>query len=150
RGEHNSTVGPLAFDEEITSIEVWANDLVRRLAFKTSKGRRFPESSTEFYGRGDGGVLNRTTIEAPRVCEIVGHSGRVIDSIGLRYRELPVEDGPQSRQFLLNMEPLLFPLNIPSKIEMTLRGVLLAGGWRTEDELNGTTTDNKRNTLIVE
>jgi hypothetical protein len=35
-------------------------------------------------------------------------------------------------------------------IEMTLRGVLLAGKWRTEEELNHTSTENKRNTLIVE
>ena len=35
-------------------------------------------------------------------------------------------------------------------IEMTLRGVLLAGKWRTEDSLNHMTTDDKRNTLIVE
>ena len=35
-------------------------------------------------------------------------------------------------------------------IEMTLRGVLLACGWRTAEELNNTTTENKRNTLIVE
>lgn len=41
-------------------------------------------------------------------------------------------------------------LNKPFTIEMTLRGVLLAGEWRTADELNHTTTENKRNTLIVE
>jgi hypothetical protein len=33
---------------------------------------------------------------------------------------------------------------------MTVRGVLLAGKWRTEEELNRTSADNKRNTLIVE
>lgn len=35
-------------------------------------------------------------------------------------------------------------------IEMTLRGVLLAGRWRTQEELNHITLENKRNTLIVE
>jgi hypothetical protein len=35
-------------------------------------------------------------------------------------------------------------------IEMTLRGVLLAGKWRTEDELNHMPTNDKRNFLIVE
>jgi hypothetical protein len=35
-------------------------------------------------------------------------------------------------------------------IEMTPRGVLLAGGFRTEAELNRTSTDDKRNTMIVE
>jgi hypothetical protein len=34
-------------------------------------------------------------------------------------------------------------------IEMTVRGVLLAGHWRTEAELNNMTTEDKRNTLIV-
>jgi aerolysin toxin len=34
-------------------------------------------------------------------------------------------------------------------IEMTVRGLLIAGHWRTEAELNSMTTDNKRNTLIV-
>jgi hypothetical protein len=35
-------------------------------------------------------------------------------------------------------------------IEMTLRGVLLAGKWRTEGELNSMSTEDQRNTLIVE
>lgn len=39
---------------------------------------------------------------------------------------------------------------MPFNIEMTLRGVLLAGKWRTEEELNQILTENKRNTLIVE
>jgi hypothetical protein len=153
RGENNDALGPLAFDEEITSVEIGADSsLLRRLAFKTSKGRRFPESPTAYYGRGqDAAALNYTTLAAPRVCGIVGHVGRVIDSLGLRYRELADGDnGPNSRQFLLAMEPQLFPLNLPSTIEMTVRGVLLAGGWRTDRELNITTTENKRNTLIVE
>jgi hypothetical protein len=34
-------------------------------------------------------------------------------------------------------------------IEMTPRGVLLAGGFRTEDELNHMITEDKRNTMIV-
>ena len=36
------------------------------------------------------------------------------------------------------------------KIEMTPRGVLLAGKWRTEDELNHMPTNEKRNALVVE
>jgi hypothetical protein len=35
-------------------------------------------------------------------------------------------------------------------IEMTVRGVLMAGKWRTEEELNHIPTNDKRNTLIVE
>ena len=34
-------------------------------------------------------------------------------------------------------------------IEMTPRGVLLAGGFRSEDDLNRMTTEDKRNTMIV-
>jgi len=36
------------------------------------------------------------------------------------------------------------------KIEMTPRGVLLAGKWRTEAELNHMPTNDKRNCLIIE
>lgn len=39
---------------------------------------------------------------------------------------------------------------MPFTIEMTLRGVILAGKWRTEDELNHMPTEDKRNCLIVE
>lgn len=39
---------------------------------------------------------------------------------------------------------------MPFTIEMSVRGVLLAGKWRTEDELNHMPTEQKRNLLIVE
>ena len=39
---------------------------------------------------------------------------------------------------------------MPFTIEMTPRGVLLAGGWRAENELNHMPTEDKRNSLIVE
>jgi Clostridium epsilon toxin ETX/Bacillus mosquitocidal toxin MTX2 len=39
---------------------------------------------------------------------------------------------------------------MPFAIEMTLRGVLLAGKWRAEDELNHMPTEAKRNSLIAE
>ncbi len=39
---------------------------------------------------------------------------------------------------------------MPFAIEMTLRGILLAGKWRAEDELNHMPTEDKRNSLIVE
>jgi hypothetical protein len=41
-------------------------------------------------------------------------------------------------------------LNMPFKIEMTPRGVLLAGKWRKADELNHMPTAEKRNALVVE
>jgi len=39
---------------------------------------------------------------------------------------------------------------MPFTIEMTPRGVLLAGKWRAESELNHMPTEDKRNSLIVE
>ena len=144
-------VGPLEFDEEIASVETWSNNLLRRVAFKTTKGRRFPASPNEFYGRGEGGKLEYAEIEAPRVCGLVGNSGKVVDSIGLRYRDLADGDHkPKSRNFLIELEPYLFPMNVPSRIEMTLRGILVAGGWRTAEQLDTISMEDKRNTVIVE
>jgi Jacalin-like lectin domain len=147
KGENNDTV-ELAFDEEISSIEVGFSDLIRRLAFNTTTGRRFPESKNLYYGRGHDNRLEYTRIEAPRVCGLVGYSGALIDSIGLRYREL-AEQGVASRDFLLEMEPNLFPSNIPKTIDMTVKGILAAGNWRREEDLRNATTEDARNTLIV-
>jgi hypothetical protein len=147
KGENNDTV-ELAFDEEISSIEVGCSDVIKRLAFNTTTGRRFPESAKSYYGRGEG-KLQYHKIEAPRVCGLVGSAGAVIDSIGLRYREL-AEQGVASRDFLLEMEPNLFPLNIPTQIEMTVKGILAAGKWRTEAELKGMSAAEKRNCLVIE
>ena len=41
-------------------------------------------------------------------------------------------------------------LILPFAIEMTLRGVLLAGKRRAEDDLNYMPTEEKRNSLIIE
>lgn len=152
-GEHWHVVGPLEFDEEIASVQTWSNDLLRRVAFKTTKGRRFPASPNEFYGRGGpGGELEYNEIEAPRVCGLVGNSGKVVDSIGLRYRDLAEGEGVPERwrNFLILLEPYLFPINVPSQIEMTVRGILVAGGWRTAEQLDTISGEDKRNTLIVE
>jgi len=146
KGENNDTV-ELAFDEEISSIEVGFSDVVKRLAFNTTQEDVFPESPNSYYGRGEG-KLQYTKIEAPRVCGLVGSAWAVIDSIGLRYREL-AEQGVASRDFLLEMEPNLFPLNIPAQIDMTLKGILAAGNWRTAEELRRMPTEDARNTLIV-
>ncbi len=150
-GEHNDTVGPLPFDEDITSIEVGYRAVVRQLAFRTSRGRRFPAPG-KYYGRGeDGEQLTYTTIQAPRICGIVGNHEDLIIGIGLRYYELTNDPRRiKSRNFLLEMEPYLFPLNISSPIEMTIPGILLAGKWRTENELNAISANDKRNTLITE
>jgi hypothetical protein len=44
-----------------------------------------------------------------------------------------------------------FPIQaIKNTIEMTPRGILLAGKWRTQDELNKMSAGDIRNTLIVE
>jgi hypothetical protein len=82
KGEHNHTVGPLAFDEEISAIKVGVGSemLMRRLAFYTTKGRRFPESETNYYGRGHKDeVLDYTTIEVQHPSQSVlkqSHSPR--------------------------------------------------------------------------
>jgi len=153
-GERDDVVGPLDFDEQISSIETAistkSDHFLRRLAFNTTKGRRFPKSPNDYYGRGEvGEQLEYITIEAPRVCTIVGNAGKIVDSIGLGYRQL--KTGVVSREFLLQLEPYLFPMDIPSPIkEMTLRGILIAGKWRKEEEIRYAASDDMRNTLIVE
>jgi hypothetical protein len=155
RGEYNDIIGPLDFDEEISSIEAGiskeSRTRLRRLAFNTTKGKRFPPSKNDYYGRVENNEVDHFTIEAPRVCGIVGNVGSMIDSIGLRYRELSL--GAKSRDFLLEIEPYLFPMNIPPRIEeMTVKGILLAANWKTKAELTddpGITLDAWRNELII-
>ena len=76
----------------------------------------------------------------------------MVDSIGLRYRDLA--DGgsvPERwRNFLVLLEPYLFPMNVPSQIDLSVRGILLAGKWRTADDLDTMSSEDKRNTLITE
>jgi hypothetical protein len=106
RGEHNDTI-TLKRDEEITAIEAGIdsktdNGIVRQVAFVTNR-RRFPDSG--FYGRAK--TDQRETIEAPRVRGIFGRTGTLVHALGLSY--LGLADDAKSREYLLAMEPYLFP-----------------------------------------
>lgn len=106
RGEHNDTI-TLKRDEEITAIEAGIdsktdNGIVRQVAFVTNR-RRFPDSG--FYGRAK--TDQRETIEAPRVRGIFGRTGALVHALGLSY--LGLADDAKSREYLLAMEPYLFP-----------------------------------------
>lgn len=142
RGERNDAF-ELSFDEQISSIEVGQNDgTAHRLAFNTTKGNRHP--SAGFYGRAE--VESTQTLPAPRVIGLVGASSALVHGIGLKYRVLA--NNLPHRNFLLALEPYLFPTNVPYHLDLTTRGVLLAGGWRS-DELSDMSPEAKRNTLIV-
>jgi hypothetical protein len=101
-------------DEEITAIETWTDPtreggLLQQVAFRTSAGRRFPDTDgTKFYGENRGRKKDVfKTIEAPRVRGITGSNGAYIHRIGLKYAAL--DANAKSREFLLAMEPFLFP-----------------------------------------
>ena len=106
RGEHTATI-KLRADEEITAIDAGIdskrdNGILRQVAFVTNR-RRFPD--TGFYGRFRADQFK--TIEAPRVRGICGRTGSLIHSLGLSYLG-PAADA-KSREYLLAMEPYLFP-----------------------------------------
>ena len=103
----------LKLDEEITAIETWTDPtreggLVQQVAFRTSGGRRFPDIGKGFYGENRGRKKDEfKTIEAPRVRGITGSNGAYIHRIGLKYAAL--DANAKSREYLLAMEPFLFP-----------------------------------------
>jgi MAC/Perforin domain len=103
-GEHEDTI-ELQADEEITAIELGtdASGGVVKIAFKTNKNR-YP-GDEGFYGRAR--VDKYTTIEAPRVRGFFGYKGARVHGIGLLY--LGLGDDAKSREYLLAMEPYLFP-----------------------------------------
>jgi hypothetical protein len=103
-GEHKDTI-ELRPDEEITSIEVGTDSTggVVKIAFKTNKNR-YPNDEG-FYGRAQ--VDKYTTIEAPRVKGFFGYKSKLVHGIGLSY--LGLADNAESREYLLAMEPYLFP-----------------------------------------
>lgn len=97
-------------DEEITAIETWIdpkrdNGVVLRAAFRTSRGARYPADG--FYGRNKGQGEEFKTVEAPRVRGIMGSSGAYIHRLGVSYAALATN--AKSREYLLAMEPFLFP-----------------------------------------
>ena len=79
---------------------------MQRVAFITSAGVRYPNSDG-FYGRNKGSKDVLKTIEAPRVRGIVGSNGAYIHRLGLSYAALDAD--AKSREYLLAMEPYLFP-----------------------------------------
>jgi MAC/Perforin domain len=104
RGEHRDTI-QLRSDEEIAWIEVGtdASGGVVRIALKTNKNR-YPNDEG-FYGRAK--VDKYTTIEAPRVKGFFGYKSGSVHGIGLSY--LGLSEDAKSREYLLAMEPYLFP-----------------------------------------
>jgi hypothetical protein len=97
-------------DEFISGLEVWVDEkkdkgTLRAMAVRTSYGKRWP-GDTGFYGtnqkKGDSFYL----IEAPRVRALRGYVGDFIHALGLGYLDLATKT---SRNFLLAMEPYLFP-----------------------------------------
>jgi hypothetical protein len=98
--------------EELTAIETWTDPtrqegLLQQVAFVMNTKRRFPDD-TGFYGE------NRTRkndvfkiIHVPRVRGIDGSNGAYVHRLGLAYAAL--DGNAKSREFLLAMEPFLFP-----------------------------------------
>jgi len=105
----------LSAGEEITAVEVTLTGpvsqkdaTVRKIAFYTSFGRRFPNSRSSWYGGAsednDSGVLR---VSAPRVRGFCGTMGNYIDSIGLKYYAFRADT--VSPEFLDSMTRYLFP-----------------------------------------
>jgi hypothetical protein len=154
RGERNDIIGPLAAEEEICAIEGFTapDGLLRQLCFYTNLGSRFPRAADTYYGKTEGEKMAPFRIEAPRVRGIMGHVGNLIDTIGFDYLEFKMDT--KSADFLRCIEPYLFPnlfpMNLPTGMEMTVKGMLVAGKWRQQRDLLMATQDDSRNTLIVE
>jgi hypothetical protein len=98
--------------EELTAIETWTDPtrqegLLQQVAFVMNTKRRFPDD-TGFYGE----AKTRKNdvfkiIHVPRVRGIDGSNGAYVHRIGLAYAAL--DGNARSREFLLAMEPFLFP-----------------------------------------
>ena len=98
--------------EELTAIETWTDPdrdggLLQGVAFVMNTKRRYP-NDTGFYGRAQSRKNDVfKTIAAPRVRGIDGSNGAYVHRIGLAYAQL--DGNAKSREFLLAMEPFLFP-----------------------------------------
>jgi hypothetical protein len=98
--------------EELAAIETWTdatrdNGLLQQVAFVTNTKRSFPDD-TGFYGQNKGRKKDVfKTSEAPRVRGIDGSNGAYVHRIGFAYAAL--DGNAKSREFLLAMEPFLFP-----------------------------------------
>ncbi len=152
RGERNDIIGPFSAEEEICAIEGFTapDGLLRQLCFYTNLGSRFPRAENTYYGRTEGQKMAPFRIEAPRVRGIMGHVGNLVDTIGFDYLEF--KNDTKSPDFLRCVEPYLFPTQfpLPTGMEMTVKGMLVAGKWRQQRDLLMATQDDARNVLIVE
>ena len=106
RGEHTETI-TLNKNEEIKAIETGID--LRRIMASSIKS---PSSRTEEGFRipaftGEEKTDQRKTIEAPRVRGIFGRTGALVHALGLSYLALATD--AKSREYLLAMEPYLFP-----------------------------------------
>lgn len=105
--------------EKISSIEAWVDPdadggTLRRIAFNTNRGARYPDDKG-FYGFFHKEHDQFKIITAPRVRALRGYSDKLIRSIGLTYLDLAAN--APSRQFLLAMEPFLFPTGNFGKLD---------------------------------
>lgn len=94
-------------DEEIIAIEAGIDlqsaGIIKQIAFVTNR-KRWP-GDKGYYGRSR--VDRYKTIKAPRVRGLFGSAENLIHSVGLNY--LGLANDANSREYLLAMEPYLFP-----------------------------------------
>ena len=74
---------------------------VKSPSSRTEEGFRIPAFT------GEAKTDQRKTIEAPRVRGIFGRTGALVHALGLSYLALATD--AKSREYLLAMEPYLFP-----------------------------------------
>lgn len=94
-------------DDELTSVEVGIEEgILRTIVLHTAKNRRYPPSG-HFGEKNPAKVV---TISAPRIRGFSGRSGNAVDRLSLQYLDLA--GTTRSREFLLAIEPLLFPKGV--------------------------------------
>lgn len=106
RGEDTRKIS-LDPDEVVTKIEAGIDpdgNTMRRLAIRTNKNR-YPDAKG-YYGRA-GSARDFKIIEAPRVLGFYGFKATLVHGMGLSY--LRLSDDTHSREFLEQIESLLFP-----------------------------------------
>ena len=96
----------LDVDDEIVSAEIWSDNSVDAVRFKTKKNRSLPSSGK--YGSSNSDRRPVETISAPRVRGFWGTESKYVDSFGFRYLSLGAH--AESRDYLLILEPTLFPV----------------------------------------
>jgi hypothetical protein len=96
--------------EEITGLSAAIDDngIMKAVSIKTSADLSYPNQAAYYgkAGRAEDGWSFKT-IEAPRVRGVYGSYSKLVHSMGLIYLALSAD--VDSREFLLAMEPYLFP-----------------------------------------